>query len=253
MNHRCSDTDLSARLADMALLCERNGSAIYSKFLDERQCAEAELWCRKNTGGFLYTLWGGFPDAKRKILAIYPDYYEDYVISDFPMKCLTFTYRKEDVLTHRDFLGTFMGLNLKREVIGDIVTGEGKTQAFVTDIVSRLIVSTVSKVGNKGVRITDEKPFEMEIKQDFKIISGTVASMRLDCVVGLATGLSRDKSASLIKSDKVEVNHFAVDSVSYEVNGKDIISIRGFGRFILSEINGSTKKGRIHINLNKFI
>ena len=77
--------------------------------------------------------------------------------------------------------------------------------------------------------------------------------MRLDCVVSLAAKLSREKAAALIRSEKVDINHFTASSVSAELREGDVLSIRGSGRFILSGIDGETKKGRIHINLRKYI
>lgn len=243
----------AARLGDIVKRSERDGVCCFSNFLDEKQCSEAERWCQYNAGFLLYTLFGGFPNAKRRILAVFPDYYENYIIESFPIKCLTFVFRREDRLTHRDFLGTFMGLRLKRDVIGDIIVGEGIAQVFVTDIAARLIMTVISKIGKIGVKVYDDRPFQLEVKQEFRNISGTVASMRLDCVVGLAAGVSRENAAKLIRSERVDVNHLTASSVSQELHAGDVLSIRGCGRFILSDINGSTKKGRIHINLCKFI
>ena len=248
-----SDKLFTARLGDMVSLCERNGAAVFSSFFDERQCAEAEAWCPGNTAGLRYMLWGGYADARRRMLAVYPDYCEDSIIGEFPFVCLTFDYREEDRLSHRDFLGSFMGLQLKREVIGDIVVSEGTAQVFVTEVAARLISGSISKIGRVGVKISDDKPFILENAQKFQEISGTVASLRLDCVVGLAVRISREKAASLIRTDRVEVNHLPVSSVSHELRGGDILSIRGYGRFVLSEINGHTKKDRIHIILKKYI
>lgn len=250
---KSSDKFFYARLGDLVSQAEHNGVCSFSDFLDERQCAEAEKWCSHNAGGLSYRFWGGFPEASRRMLAVYPDYYEDYISEDFPFKCLTFTYRKEDKLTHRDFLGTFMGMRLRRDIIGDIVVGEGITQAFVTDVAGKLIMTTLSKIGRTGVKCYDDRPFEMEVKQEFRTVSGTVASLRLDCIVSLATGLSREKSALLIRSGKVEVNHFPTESVSAEVHGEDILSVRGYGKFVLSGQGGTTRKNRIHIILKKFV
>ena len=61
------------------------------------------------------------------------------------------------------------------------------------------------------------------------------------------------KASLLIKSDKVDINHFTVSSVSKEVQQGDIISVRGVGRFILSDIGGLTRKDRLHIILRKYI
>lgn len=242
-----------ARLADMVSRAERNGTYSFSNFLDEKQSAEASQWCRYNTGGLVYKLWGGHEQADRKMLAVCPEYCEAYVIDEFPLKCITFKYRKEDKLTHRDFLGTLMGMNFKREIIGDIIIGEGKTQAFVTETAAKLIMTTVSKIGRTGVSCFDDIPFELEVKKEFAEVSGTVASLRLDCVVALAANVSREKAAALIRGERIDVNHFAAASLSQELKEGDILSIRGCGRFILSGINGVTKKGRIHIILKKYI
>ena len=247
------DRLFEARLSDMVTQCGRGGSAVYSHFLDERQCAEAEQWCRGNCGTLRYKLWGGYEKARRRILAVYEDWYEDYVIESCPMKCLTFTFRREDKLSHRDFLGSFMAQQLKREVVGDIVVGEGIAQAFVTDVGARLIGTTVTKIGRVGVKLSDDRGFCLEETEKFQDIGGTVASMRLDCIVGLAAGLSREKAAQLIRSERVEINHFPVTSVSAEVHEGDVLSIRGSGRFILDNIGVTTKKGRIHVSMRKYI
>lgn len=252
MTNTSSDKFFYARLGDMVNQAEKNGVS-FSDFLDERQCAEAEKWCLNNVSGLMYSFWGGYPDSMRKMLAVYPDYYQDYIMQDFPIQCLTFTYRKEDRLTHRDFLGTFMGLKLKRSVTGDIIVGEGITQAFVTNVASKLISTTVSKIGHTGVKCITDRPFEMEVRQEFRTLSGTVASLRLDCLVSFATGLSREKSAMLIRSDRVEINHLPAKSVSTEVSNSDVLSVRGYGKFILSESGNLTHKNRIHITLKKFV
>ncbi|MDE6034930.1 MAG: RNA-binding protein [Ruminococcus sp.] len=242
-----------ARLSDMVSRCERNDICVFSDFLDERQSVQADEWCRRNAGGLSYKLWGGYDGAGRKMLAVYPDFYEDYIIEDFPFRCITFTYRKEDKLTHRDFLGTFMGMNFRRDIIGDIVVGEGMTQAFVMNFAGKLISATVSKIGKTGVKCSDGKPFEMEVRQEFRTVSGTVASLRIDSIVSLATGLSREKSAVMIRSERVEINHIITETVSAEVKTGDIISVRGHGKYILSEVGGNTRKNRIHIIIKKFV
>ena len=84
--HGQPDRLFTARLEDMVSRCERSGFCVCSHFLDERQCAEAELWCRRNTGGLLYALWGGYESARRKMLVIYPDYGSDQYMESFPMK-----------------------------------------------------------------------------------------------------------------------------------------------------------------------
>ncbi len=253
------DRLFSARLADLAKRCERECCGVFSRFLDERQCAEAELWCRQSTelaGGELkYGFFGGFPDARRRMLGIYPEYFAGCIEESVPIKCLTFTFRQEDRLSHRDFLGSFMALQLKRETVGDIAVSEGIAQAAATEVAARDMISSITKIGRVGVKITDSRPFELTLEETakFKEIGGTAASMRLDCVVALAANVSRERAALLIRSEKTDVNHFTVTSVSHELKEGDILSVRGCGRFLISGINGVTKKNRIHIILKKYI
>lgn len=247
-----ADKMLEARINDMFSQCDRNFCPVYSSFLDERQCAEAERLCMRNSGGLRYALWGGYENAQRKILCVFNEYSEDTVFEESPVKCLTFEFRKEYKLSHRDFLGSFMALCLKREVIGDIVIAEGIAQAFVTEVASKLIMNSVSKIGRVGVSVYDDRPFMLSNAQEFEEISGTVASMRLDCIVGMASKNSRENSARLIRSERVSLNHIPVTSVSSEVCEGDILTVRGSGKFIIDKINGTTKKGRIHINLRKY-
>ncbi len=250
-----SDTLLAPKIADMIRRCERDGCSVFSRFLDERECAEAEIYCKKNAGELKYGFFGGFSDAQRRILALYHDYSADYISEELPIVCLTFTFRSEDSISHRDFLGSFMALRLKRDTIGDIVIKDGMAQAAVTETAARDITASISKIGRVGVKITDSRPFELTVEETrkFKEQGCTVASLRLDCVVAAAANISRDKAASLIRSEKAEVNHFPALSVSRELKEGDILSIRGYGRFVLSGINGTTKKGRIHIILKKYI
>ncbi len=242
-------------VCDMVRICQRDCTSVFSDFLDEGQCSVAEKILKSEFPDVMYSFQGGFPKASRKMLAVFPDYCEDYISEDFVerCRCVTFTYRKSDNLTHRDFLGTLMGMRLRRETVGDIVVSEGKTQIFMTATVAGLVISTVGKIGRVGVKVTGDEPFSLEVKQEFKTINGTVSSLRLDSIVSLATGLSREKSSALVKSERVDVNHMTQKSVSHILSAGDTVSVRGYGRFLLADTDGVTKKGRIRVTVKKFI
>ncbi len=251
MNGDSADKLFQARIEDMYRKCERYYCPVFSAFLDERQCAEAEILCKRH-GEAEYMLWGGFEEAQRKMLCVFDEYSKEYIADEFPMKCLTFAFRREDRLSHRDFLGSFMAQRLKRETIGDIIISEGKAQVFVTDVAAKLIMSDISKIGRIGVRISDNEPFSLSAQQSFEDFGSTVASLRLDCIVSAAAKISRENAARLIRSERISVNHLPVVSVSRELSEGDVITVRGSGKFILNGVNGTTKKGRIHINLRKY-
>lgn len=251
------DKFLEARIGDMYSRAERDLCCVYSAFLDERQCTVAEKICqsaeRGNYGtGIGHEFWGGYKDAQRKILCVYSDYCRDNVLRDIPIRCVTFTFRDEDKLSHRDFLGSFMALRLKREAVGDIIIAEGKAQAFVTDNAADLIIQLISKIGKTGVRVSGDEVFSLDNRQNFAEIPSTVSSLRLDCIVSAAAGLSRENSAKLIRCEKVSVNYLVQTSVSKEISEGDVITIRGSGKYILDKIKGETKKGRTHVVILKY-
>ena len=49
------------------------------------------------------------------------------------IRCLRAAFRKEENLTHRDFLGSLMGMGIVREKIGDILVGPDSADVLVLD------------------------------------------------------------------------------------------------------------------------
>lgn len=245
------DRLLAYHIADMAEICEKKYIPRFSVFLDGRQVEIAKSVL--NYEGFEnFMFYGGYEGALRVILGVFPPYVQ-YGKQDFPMKNLVFRYREENRLTHRDFLGAFMACGINRNMLGDIIVNEGYTVAFVYDTVCGMISSEMRKVGSVGVKISEEDEPAIYVKENFKEIKGTVSSMRLDCVVSLATRISRENAARIIRASNVSLNSGIGVSVSSEVKSGDVFSVRGYGKFILSEVSGKSKKDRFCICIKKYI
>ena len=99
--------------------------------------------------------------------------------------------------------------------------------------------------------ITAEELFVPE--KDVRTIQDTVASLRLDSIVGAGFGLSREKAATLIRSGRVIVGGLVCEKPDRQLMGGETVSARGFGKFRLSEDSHTTKKGRIGITIEKYI
>lgn len=243
---------LAARLSDLFEEVRFREIPRVLGFLDERQqeivrsCAAAARWER-------YAFYGGCPDAERAFVGIFPDYMDPADQSVYPIVSVTFTFRPQDTLTHRDFLGTFMSLQIKRETVGDILVEEGRCVAFFHQAVLPLLKDEVKNVGGTAVRLSLEPPQTLPSRFQLEPLAGVVSSLRLDCVVALLTGKSRELAAQLIHAGKVTVNHAEALSVSDKVEEGDRISVRGFGRFRLDAPGETTRKGRIHIRYQKYV
>ncbi len=239
---------LSAHIADLQRLSVRSGVPRFSAFLNEREAVVAE-----NSVKGRPCFYGGYDGAARVICGFVEDTYaEELAASDcFPIIPLTFTYRQRDKLSHRDFLGAILSLQIKRELVGDILAAEGYAVVFVHETAAEL-VSALDKIGKVGVSC--QKGITMPIpQQQTKRIETTVSSLRLDCIVSAAVNISRDRSASLIKSGMVNADFSPCLNVSAEVKENTVISVRGSGRFRLSEISGESRKGRLRVVIEKYI
>ncbi len=126
----------------------------------------------------------------------------------FPISTVALFYRKQDALTHRDILGSLMGLNIKRELIGEILTAEDFAVIFCTQTAQQIILSELERVGKAGIK--KEQGYTGPLPKAYRLEyqSGTVSSFRLDCIVSLAINASREKSAGLIESGLVNLNFF---------------------------------------------
>ncbi len=243
------DKILISHIQDMVKLCEKTHKARFSAFLDERRIIIAENTIRSLRWDN-YSFFGGYDGASRKVLGIFPEYSDGE--EKFPITALTFTFRKADKLSHRDLLGAFMSRQIKRDMLGDIIVSEGKASVFVYDTVKPVLLYEIDKIGRTGVKVAEDASPDISAEQSFIEKDLTVSSMRLDCIVSAAAGISRSKAASLIKGGYVSVMYVTADIPSLTLSEGDIFSVRGTGKFLLYSVNGATKKDRLHITLKKY-
>jgi RNA-binding protein YlmH len=237
------DKSLLSRVDDAARLCSLRHKPCFVGFLNER---EQFLVDNHLSHSDVYiTFYGGYENAARTVMCA--SEYET-AFDEFPIEAIYFTYKKFDKLTHRDFLGSLMGLGIERSCVGDIIVSDGCAVCFVKSEIAEYVKSQVFKIGRTGVRIADKNDCEIDFEQHFEELSLIVSSMRLDVVVASITGLSREKTAGTILSGKISVNYTENKNVSYTLKENDVLTIRGKGKYIIKGQSGLTKKGRLKIN-----
>lgn len=244
------DKQLCRRIDDLVSQNKTRGKSQFLGFLDERQIQLAKdyLLFLKISG---FRFFGGKDGTERCYLGI--DYQSEIKDSDFPISALRLTYRKQDCLTHRDFLGAFMALGISRDGVGDILVARGETVVFLSHSVASFAKNQLAKVGKVGVKVETTENTGIQIEKSFETIQGTVASLRLDCVVSLICCVGRKEAKELILGKVVFLNHRACQNIDNDVSLGDNVSIRGYGKFVLEVIGSPTKKGRIHVKIKHFI
>lgn len=246
MKELSSRESIEKRVSDLCYIADKQYTPKFTAFLNEQEQFFAKSFL--DSQGAVYAFWGGAECCTRKMLCVLPFEME----AEFPVYPVTITFRKAYTLTHRDFLGSFMALQIGREQIGDILMGEGYAIVFCTLTAHDMITADISKIGRVGVDISDgiNAPLPEAV---FEETAAVVASLRSDCVVSALSGLSREKSADFIRAGNLTLNYESCGSVSKLLAQGDIISLRGYGKFVLCDEGVQTKKGKLRINLKKYI
>lgn len=244
------ERNLILHLGDLVTLSQKYYKPCFSDFLNERQTGLA-IDTMKKCGVSDYMLWGGFSEASRVMLCVYPPYMCPEK-EDFPLVCVNLKYRSVDVLTHRDFLGSLMALGIKRDVVGDILVQEGLASFFVKSDFEQYVISQIRKIGRVGVAFTDKSVDFDKLSQDFEESECVVSSLRIDNIVSAAAKLSRAKAKQAVESGLVAVNYEITSDTDGKVHSGDKISVRGCGKFIILFDGKVSKKGKCRILLRKF-
>lgn len=244
--------DLS-RALDQALLAEKRNYPTYTDFLDMRKISMLIHVLERESVAF--KMEGGYPDAERALLCFYTGefYYEDYpiVALEIVPEINKFTKR---MLSHRDYLGSILGLGLKRNRIGDILIYEDRAIIFAHEEISEFLLIHLNQVGRTPVSIQKiEKEHLVIPEPKVKVINGTVSSMRLDAVLSKGFSMSRTLTSQYVKNNKVFVNWTNVTNPSKQIQQGDRITLRGHGKIKLEKIGVTTKKDRTLITIHRYI
>ena len=115
------------------------------------------------------------------------------------------------------------------------------------------ISENLTRIRHTTVSVSQVELGEFHYEPQYKEITGTVASVRLDRLLSMAFGASRSSLTGLIEGGKVFVNGKLVTSNGYQPKEGDLISVRGMGRFRYQGGGGQSKKGREYVTLLRYI
>ena len=231
----------------------------YTDFLDMYQISLVENFLKKIKFEN-YKLYGGYEDAERKILIIYPEKYNDNMLEKNYSKMLkvirvTLGEEEQGKYSHRNYLGGIVKLGLRREKVGDILVADVGADIIVMEDFTEILkkeLPSLTRFENSKIDIIELKDLrKKEIRiEDVKII---VPSLRLDNIVSDLARTSRSKAAQIIAQERVFINGQNETKLSKQIKLHDVITIRGKGRFVIKEFDGTTRSGRTVIVVEKYV
>ena len=245
-----------ARVLDQMERGQNRSIPCATHFLSPTQRAAAEPLLAA-CGHPKHIFFGGFDSAERTVCAFLPDWMEaeDWQYDEEnPVGAVECAFPKGADLSHRDILGGLMGIGLTREKVGDILVMEEKAQIIALKEALPIILSQFDQAGRyrlqlKEISLSDLSPAPVQVK----LVKDTVATLRLDAVLSSGFSISRGKAADFIAGGKVSVNHRECMKSDKAVAEGDILTCRGLGKCVLTSVGGQSKKGRIIIEIERYI
>lgn len=250
---------LLAQIIDKLESIDKKNKIEYTDFLDMTQIKLVQNFINRQKINN-YILYGGFEEAERKIFVFYPEKFNEQIVKK-NLENIVQIIRIElpDDLkgkyNHRDFLGGVMKLGVEREKVGDILVDYNGADIIIDKRISKFIIENIKELTrfSKSTitleNINNLRKVEIR-KEELEII---VSSLRLDNVIAELARCSRNKALEIINMERVFINFQVETKKTKQIKQGDIITIRGKGRFVIKELLGQTKSGRIIVKVEKFI
>ena len=109
----------------------------------------------------------------------------------------------------------------------------------------------VPRAAVKGAQAGHDALQIVETKTEDVFVS--VPSLRLDCVVAAAYKLSRTAADAAIQGGLVYVNAVLCDKPDKKLAVGDVLVLRGKGKRLLFAETGTSKKGRLHLTVRRYL
>ena len=259
LNKCARDADqrmLLARALDKLELAQNRGVPAHTPFLSPAE--QASLTDLLNACGHpRHFFFGGFEGAERRICVFLPDWQEqdDWLTDpEGPVTVLHADFPKDAQLSHRDILGSLMGLGITREKLGDILLSDGGCDLLVLRETLPILLSQWEGAGRWKLKLRPAQLYELNVKPpEVRTIRDTVATLRLDAVLATGFSTSRGKASEFIAAGRVMVNHRECLKGDRPVVQGDVLTCRGLGKCVVKEVLGQSRKGRIMIVMERYI
>jgi RNA-binding protein YlmH len=242
------------RIKDLAGRSYKNSIYTFTGFLGLN---EQSIFFRtlSEIPGTSYELYGGTEFSERKMLRF--GSFDDFGYEEpFPICCIEIKplmAKFADKLSHRDVLGTLMNLGIERAMVGDIIVKPEIIYVLCHEKMAEYICKNVSKIKHTSVslQVTDVVP--KALAPELSEVTLHCSSLRVDGIISKAFKLSRSESEQLFQKALVFINGRVLTKSGIPLKNGDVVSVRGFGKFIYEGEARETKKGNLCVKIKKYI
>lgn len=249
-----SEQVLKGRILDLANKSYSQNIYTYSHFFNMEEQTYIQTF-QKEFSFVPSSYYGGHELAERQIIGFGSKQdlgYEGTV----PITTIRITPLVEkfgETLNHRDYLGALMNLGIERDTLGDILIKNKTAYLFCLDSITEYILENLSRIRHTNVKCEVVHGDIPELKPVLKEETFPVTSLRLDGIISQLTNCSRKETLNFFTDKKVTLNGIITGRNSITLKEGDVFSVRGYGKFVFAGTGGNTRKGKIYVNIKRYI
>lgn len=244
---------LKKRFAELAATAERDGYFTFTDFLGlAEQSSFREILGELNAR---FTAFGGAPGCERLMIRFGSPEELGYE-EPFPIRVIKISPKSEkfsEKLIHRDYLGSLLSLGIDRRLLGDIALIGLDAYLFATEGICDYIISSLNKIKHTDVKceFSESVPSEELFKTERMRVQATAE--RVDSLVSKVFHLSREQAQRLFARRLIFIGGKLTEKHSVLLKPNDVVSVRGYGRFVYRGYESLSKKGKLNIDIDVYI
>jgi RNA-binding protein YlmH len=186
---------------------------------------------------------GGFPDARRVILTIYPAHIPEVDSGVTVLRVMP--EEAAPVWDVQDLTVQLRKLELKEEQIGDVREDRGAFLIAATGKAAQTLAA-LTELGGRGLDVEDVGESAGKSSRVREVV---VPSMRVDVVGAKGFGVSRAYFQQGIEGGKVRLNGQPARASS-DIREGDSLSAEGLGRIDFKRVVNETRRGNYKVELD---
>ena len=184
---------LQKRLIELSKIAYQRGIVTYSDFLNLNELNILHTTPKQEFYS-CYETFGGYEFSERQMVAFLPDalcYDKHYPITILKVEPVQPKFAEP--LSHRDYLGAILNLGIERCKLGDILVEEQYAILFIHSSLKTFILEELRRIRHTNVQVSEIEDTCFSYQQKTKELKGTVSSLRLDCLLSLASRFIESK------------------------------------------------------------
>ena len=248
---------LIAKVIDKYEFSKTKNKITYTDFLNISEISIVKkILKEENVSNFV--IFGGKEEADRNVIIFYPEKFSEEMVEknyEKIFEVIRIKLPNNIKYEHREFLSGIMKLGIKREKFGDILVTEFGADIIALAEISKVLANDLKTLTRfRKSEITVENINDLTyIETEFENINIIVSSIRLDNFVSELANCSRKVAEDYIKLEKVLLNNVVQKKGTKLLKEKDILTIRGNGKYIIDMLEGKNKKEREVVLVRKYI